>query len=62
MASRKEFDWVGENLANPTFTNTDFKDVGINISNTSIGPESVYINNPQIRALPEFQTDGKFDL
>ena len=62
MASRKEFDWVGENLANPTFTNTDFKDVGINISNTSIGPESVYVNNPQIRALPEFQTDGKFDL
>ena len=54
MASRKEYDWVGESLANPDFTNTDFKAAGINIENTSIGPESVYINNPQIRALPEF--------
>lgn len=61
MASRKEFDWVGENLANPDFTNTDFKETGINIDNTSIGPENIYTSNPQIRALPEFQTNGKFD-
>lgn len=62
MASiRKEHDWIGENLTNPTFTNTDFKEVGININNTSIGPESAYVSNSQIRALPEFQTNGKFD-
>ena len=58
---RKEHDWIGENLSNPTFTNTDFKEVGINIENTSIGPESAYVSNAQIRALPEFQTNGKFD-
>jgi len=46
MASRKEFDWVGENLANPDFTNTDFKETGINIDNTSIGPENIYTSNP----------------
>lgn len=61
MATRREFDWVGEKLSNPDFTNTDFKNAGVNIENTSIGPESVYVNNPQIRALPEFQTNGKFD-
>ena len=61
MAIRKENDWVGVNLANPDFTNTDFKDVGINTNNTSIGPESAYISNPQIRQMQEFQTNGKFD-
>ena len=61
MAIRKENDWVGVNLSNPDFTNTDFKDVGINIDNTSIGPESAYISNPQIRQMEEFQSNGKFD-
>jgi len=45
VSIRKEHDWIGENLSNPTFTNTDFKEVGININNTSIGPESAYISN-----------------
>lgn len=61
MAIRREHDWVGVNLANPDFTNTDFKDAGVNIQNTSIGPESVYLNSPQIRQNPQFQTDGTFD-
>ena len=41
MGIRKQYDWVGENLSNPGFTNTDFKDNGINIQNTSIAPEEV---------------------
>jgi len=46
MAIRKEFDWVGMSLSNPDFTNTDFKDNGVNINNTSIASEEVYANNP----------------
>ena len=57
----KEHDWVGESLSNPTFTNSDFKSVGINASNTSIGPESVYLQLDEIRNSPEFQTNGRFD-
>lgn len=61
MGIRKQYDWVGENLSNPGFTNTDFKDNGINIQNTSIAPEEVYLNNPQIRQDQQFQTNGRFD-
>ena len=57
----KEHDWVGENLSNPTFTNSDFKSVGITAQNTSIGPESVYTKIDTIRNNPEFQTNGNFD-
>jgi hypothetical protein len=54
MGFKKEHDWVGENLANPTFNNTDFKTVGVNASNTSIGPESAYVKVQSIRNNPEF--------
>jgi len=54
MGLMKEHDWVGESLSNPTFTNSDFKSVGINASNTSIGPESVYLQLDEIRNSPEF--------
>lgn len=57
----KEHDWVGENLANPNFTNSDFKAVGVTAQNTSIGPESVYLKADAIRTNPEFQTNGVFD-
>ena len=57
----KEHDWVGESLSNPTFTNSDFKSVGITAQNTSIGPESVYTKIDTIRNNPEFQTNGSFD-
>jgi len=43
MGLSKEHDWVMETLYNPTFSNTDFKTVGINTSNTSIAPLDVYL-------------------
>jgi len=61
MGMMKEHDWIGENLSNPTFTNSDFKSVGITAQNTSIGPESVYTKIDTIRNNPEFQTNGNFD-
>jgi hypothetical protein len=54
MGMMKEHDWVGESLSNPTFTNSDFKSVGITAQNTSIGPESVYTKVDTIRNNPEF--------
>ena len=61
MGIVKEHDWVLETLFNPTFTNTDFKSIGINSSNTSIGPVDAYLKSPEIQSMPQFQTNGKFD-
>lgn len=61
MGLSKEHDWVMETLYNPSFTNTDFKTVGINTSNTSIAPLDVYLKLPEIQNMPQFQTNGKFD-
>lgn len=58
---RKEHDWFAENLANPSFSNTDFKSVGINASNTSLGPIDVYLNSPEVQSQEVFQTNGQFD-
>jgi len=46
---RKEHDWFAENLANPSFSNTDFKSVGIDASNTSLAPVEVYLNSPDVQ-------------
>ena len=59
--NKKEHDWFAETLANPSFSNTDFKTVGINASNTSLGPIDVYLNSPEIQKQEEFQTNGRFD-
>lgn len=61
MGKAKEHDWFVETLGNPNFTNTDFKNAGININNTSIASEEIYASSPQIQQLPQFQTNGQFD-
>ena len=58
---RKEHDWFAENLANPSFSNSDFKSVGINASNTSLGPIDVYLQSPEVQRQEVFQTNGRFD-
>lgn len=58
---KKEHDWFAETLANPSFSNTDFKTVGINASNTSLASIDVYLNSPEVQRQKEFQTNGKFD-
>lgn len=57
----KENDWLLNSISNPTFTITDFKNVGLDISNTSFANEETYKKLPEIQQMPQFQTDGKFD-
>ena len=57
----KENDWFLNVASNPTFSITNFRDVGLDASNTSLADENTYKNIPQIQEHPEFQTDGKFD-
>lgn len=57
----KENDLFLNIAANPTFSITNFRDVGLNASNTSLADENTYKNIPQIQENPLFQTDGKFD-
>jgi hypothetical protein len=45
----KEHDWFLEIISNPSFTNSDFKGVGLDASNTSIANKEVYKNNEHIR-------------
>lgn len=59
--TKKEHDWFAESLANPSFTNTDFKSVGINAANTSLAPIDVYLKSPDVQRQEIFQTNGKFD-
>ena len=61
MANSKENDWLLNRVSNPTFSISDFKEVGLNATNTSLEDANVYKNIPQIRDNPVFQTDGKFD-
>lgn len=60
MYNKKEHDWILETINNPDFTNTEFKVVGVNAENTSIGDKSMYENSDIIRNNPAFQTEGKF--
>ena len=57
----KENDWLLNNLANPTFTISDFKSVGLDTDNTSFESEDTYKNSPKIQQMEQFQTDGVFD-
>ena len=57
----KENDWLLNNLANPTFTVSDFKSVGLDTDNTSFESEETYKNSPKIQQMERFQTDGVFD-
>ena len=57
----KENDWLLNNLANPTFTISDFKSVGLDTDNTSFESEETYKNSPKIQQIEQFQTDGVFD-
>lgn len=61
MYEKKEHDWILESINNPSFTNTDFKTVGLSTKNVSIGSEQMYAQSSVIRENPIFQTDGKFD-
>lgn len=57
----KEFDWMLESINNPSFTNSDFKSVGINMNNTSLLSKEDYKNSTVIKENPVFQTEGEFD-
>lgn len=57
----KENDWLLNNLANPTFTISDFKSVGLDTDNTSFESEDTYKNSQRIQQMEQFQTDGVFD-
>ena len=58
----KQNDWVLETLQNPTFTQEDFRSIGIDATNTSIYSKDKYINSPLIQQMPQFQTNGNFDV
>lgn len=58
----KQNDWVLEILQNPEFTQDDFANVGVTPQNTSIYDKDRYINSKTIQALPQFQTQGAFDV
>lgn len=57
----KENDWFLNVASNPNFSITNFRDVGLDATNTSLADENTYKSIPQIQEHPEFQTDGKFD-
>lgn len=56
---RKQNDWFLEVMSNPTFSNTEFKAVGLDATNSSLEDKEVYENNPKIRA--KFMKNGVFD-
>ena len=57
----KENDWLLNNLANPTFSVSDFKSVGLDTDNTDFESEDVYKNSQRIQQMEQFQTNGVFD-
>ena len=57
----KQNDYFLNLLSNPTFSPSDFNQVGLSIDNTSLQDKSVYQNLDFIKQNPLFQTDGKFD-
>lgn len=61
MTNSKENDWLLNRISNPNFSISDFKSVGLDVTNTSLEDADTYKNIPQIRENPQFQTDGKFD-
>ena len=57
----KQNDYFLNLLNNPTFSPTDFNQVGLSVDNTSIQNKDVYQNLDVIKQNPIFQTDGQFD-
>ena len=57
----KQNDYFLNLLSNPTFSASDFTQVGLSIDNTSIQDKDVYLNSDYIRNLDIFQTNGSFD-
>ena len=58
----KKNDLLLNMLANPSYTMTDFIDVGINADNSTIKSRYEYLNNEKIRRDPTFaKSDGTFD-
>lgn len=57
----KENDIVLNQLQNPTFNAYDFKQVGLDISNTSIADKNVYKELDFVKSNPLLQTNGAFD-
>ena len=61
MDNTKENDWLSYLMANPNYTVDDFRDSGVNASNTTLGDAKTYESKQTVQNLPQFQTDGKFD-
>lgn len=57
----KQNDYFLNLLSNPTFSATDFTQVGLSVNNTSIQDKSVYLNSDYIKNLDIFKTNGNFD-
>lgn len=62
MINQKSHDWVLNVLSNPSFSTSDFKDVGLDADNTSLLQEDVYKRSNKILENPLFKgEDGQFD-
>lgn len=61
MKERKENDYLLNMLSNPTFSESDFRKIGLTTENTSLENKEIYKNLEFIKQNPIFQTDGKFD-
>lgn len=57
----KENDLLLNQLQNPTYNAFDFKQVGLDVNNTSIEDKEVYKNLDFVRNNPLLQTEGSFD-
>ena len=57
----KENDLLLNQLHNPAFNAYDFKQVGLDISNTSLEDKEIYRNLDFVKNNPLLQTDGVFD-
>lgn len=57
----KENDLFLNQLQNPTFNAFDFKQVGLNVDNTSIEKKDTYKDLDFVKSNPTLQTNGVFD-
>ena len=48
-------------VTNPEFNPRDFSQVGLDATNTSIKPKSIYEGLDSVQKIPLLQTNGKFD-
>ena len=62
MIEQKGHDWILNILSNPTFSTADFKNAGLDASNTSLLKEQDYLKSQKILENPQFAgEDQKFD-